>query len=141
MSCPSFVLEQLGSTRSGYGSDVSLQNYLLNLVFDFFILHNKMPIYKAIRQRSIMCQINWVLYLTVHMHPSRRGEYVFVLLDYSVHLLLLGRETWCIGFGSWSDLSFTFRPNHIEKKSPSLRNHVSALLHRDQRDCIIWDCL
>jgi hypothetical protein len=99
-----------------------------------------MPIYRAIRKRGIEYQINWVIYLTVHRYPSRRGEYVFVVLDYFIHLLLLGRETPCRGFGSCSDLPVTFRLN-IQRKNILLRNHLYALLHRDQRDHSIWDCL
>jgi hypothetical protein len=57
-----------------------------------------------------------------------------VLFYYIVHLLLLCRETSCKGFGSWSDLPFTFQPDHKEEKSLNLRNHLSPLLREDQRD-------
>jgi len=97
-----------------------------------------MVVYSTIRQRSIWCHINWVLYLIVHNHPSRWGKYVFVLLYYYVHLLLLCRETPCRGFGGCSDLSFTFQSNNTEEISLDVRVHLYTLLHGDQRDRNIW---
>ena len=120
---------------------MALHNFLLDLAFDFLILHNKTPVYRDVRQRRTRCHINWVLYLTVQRNPSRQGEYFFVILDYFIHLLLLGKETPCRGFGNCSDLPITFRLNHTEEKCFGMTNHLYALLNRDQRNCNIWDYL
>lgn len=75
-----------------------------------------------------------MLDFTVGRYPCGQGEDVLVFFHDLIHLLVLHSGTLHGGYGCGHDLPLTLGTNKKENKYLGLRDDLTVLLSKDQRD-------